>query len=171
MPGNLQNRLYILFPPTVVSLTTTHFSLLLLLLLLHSHRSENLKSLSLLDESVRPPQNATATAGSAVQITSRSWSRGSGEGEVFVIPIPAVIIHPLSCHFAWEWAKGFAASGIDAFSCPCSCDSCLAVPQTMLISLAPRSSLLPSSHFFQPQSNLSTFYTWSAFKLLRVSVL
>jgi hypothetical protein len=35
MLGNLQNRLYILFPPLVVSLTTTHFSLSLLLLLLH----------------------------------------------------------------------------------------------------------------------------------------
>jgi hypothetical protein len=27
MPGNLQNRLYILFPPPVVYLTATHFSL------------------------------------------------------------------------------------------------------------------------------------------------
>jgi hypothetical protein len=100
------------------------------------------------------------------KITSRSWNRG-GEGEVFVIPIPAVITHPLSCHFAREWAKDFAASGIDAFSCPRSRDSCLAVPCTMLISL----SLFPSSHFFLLQSNLSTFYTLSAFKLLRVSVL
>jgi hypothetical protein len=42
MPGNLQNRLYILFPPPVVSLTTTHFSLFFIVL--HSHRRENLKS-------------------------------------------------------------------------------------------------------------------------------
>jgi hypothetical protein len=43
MPGNLQNRWYILFPTPVVSLTTTHFSLFFFIALL-SDCLENLKS-------------------------------------------------------------------------------------------------------------------------------